>query len=375
MICSEVPRSQQRQIARAVQDLFGTPDEPAAARVTGLDLGRLRTAAGRVRGDGVGGDVGLYRRHCASCHGVTGDGYGPRSALLNPYPRDFTEATFKFKSTETSRRPTTADLRRILDRGIPGTAMPSFGSLTQEKKVALIEYVMYLSMRGQMEVALAHYCTDELDEEDSLNTAQKSLMDELLAPIAAAWRGAPQHVIEPPEQVPSRRDRSSAERGRSVANGRALFYGKRANCFTCHDESTPALEQSDQYADQYDDWNKQVRQFLDSYGDIDTGGLVLLSPRKIVPRNLRSGVFRGGPQPVDLYRRIHAGIDGTPMPAVGPLVTGREGVLAPAEIWSLVDYLQQLPTEPADSTDGRSTGLAGPERTGTTLGGVTGAID
>src|SRR5207248_2464538 len=33
------------------------------------------------------------------------------------------------------------------------------------------------------------------------------------------------------------------------------------------------------------------------------------------PRNLRLGVYRGGRRPLDLYYRIHDGINGTPMPA------------------------------------------------------------
>ena len=37
----------------------------------------------------------------------------------------------------------------------------------------------------------------------------------------------------------------------------------------------------------------------------------------IVPRNLTRGLFRGGRRPIDIYRRIYAGINGTPMPALG----------------------------------------------------------
>jgi len=343
LVRSDIPLSQQAQIGTVLEDLFGTPDDPVVPAQSGLDLERLQRGAGSVRGK-----RGLYRAHCARCHGITGDGYGPAATLLNPYPRDFTQGKFKFKSTATSRQPTRADLLRVLHRGIPGTAMPSFRSLPSEQKEALAEYVQYLSVRGQMQTALALYCMEELDQEDALDADREPLIDELLVPIVELWRNAPQHVIRPPEQDPSPHDRSLEELTRSVDQGRELFYGKRTNCFTCHDDTLPKEAQSEVYADQYDDWNKQVKRFLDNYKDGNQAGqMALLPPRKIAPRDLNSGVLRGGARRVDLYRRIHAGIDGTPMPAVGPLAASGAGVLAPAEIWSLVDYLRQLPSEPA----------------------------
>ena len=50
--------------------------------------------------------------------------------------------------------------RRLHD-GIPGTAMPSFALLPPDEVEALVEYVKYLSMRGQMETALADYVFNE----------------------------------------------------------------------------------------------------------------------------------------------------------------------------------------------------------------------
>ncbi|HEY2251904.1 MAG TPA: hypothetical protein VGH74_12620, partial [Planctomycetaceae bacterium] len=70
-----------------------------------------------------------------------------------------------------------------------------------------------------------------------------------------------------------------------------------------------------------------------------------LPTRNIIPRNLRSGIYRGGRAPYDLYRRIAVGINGTPMPgarAAGPGQTG----LQPDEIWNVVDYVRSLPYEP-----------------------------
>ena len=58
-------------------------------------------------------------------------------------------------------------------------------------------------------------------------------------------------------------------------------------------------------------------------------------------------MFRGGRRPLDLYRRIHQGIAGTPMPAGGPAAPGAQGTLTEQEMWQIVDYVRSLPFEPA----------------------------
>ncbi|MDA1266149.1 MAG: hypothetical protein O2816_13795, partial [Planctomycetota bacterium] len=43
---------------------------------------------------------GLYRDHCALCHGDRGEGDGPAAALLHPPARDFTLGFFRLATTE-----------------------------------------------------------------------------------------------------------------------------------------------------------------------------------------------------------------------------------------------------------------------------------
>ena len=73
----------------------------------------------------------------------------------------------------------------------------------------------------------------------------------------------------------------------------------------------------------------------------------LLPPRNAIPRNLRDNMFRGGRRPLDIFRRIHQGIAGTPMPAGGPVAPGAQGTLTEQEMWQIVDYVRSLPFEPA----------------------------
>jgi mono/diheme cytochrome c family protein len=343
MIREDILPVHQQEIANTLGAMFGTPDEPFVVPEMGLDLRKLQVAAGAVWSDQQGRRHGLYREHCAHCHGISGDGRGPTAAFLDPYPRDYRKGAFKFKSTERPAPPTSIDLMRILDNGIPGTAMPSFRLLPTEEKEALVEYVRYLSMRGQMETALVAYCVDEgLEEGDHIDTSRQILIDELLAPVAEKWASAEEQIVRPDEQLAPAPDRSSDELTQSIAKGRELFYGKKANCFSCHGDTALGDGQID-----YDDWNKAVWQFEQDNPRFDARSLGLVPPRKIKPRNLRQGIYRGGRRPLDLYWRIHAGINGTPMPAAGPGATGTQATLSPEEIWQLVDYVQSLPYEAA----------------------------
>lgn len=63
------------------------------------------------------------------------------------------------------------------------------------------------------------------------------------------------------------------------------------------------------------------------------------------PRDFNTGAFRGGNTGTDLYLRIHNGMAGTPMPPFG------EGVITPAERWSLVHYIQSLRRKDIDLHD------------------------
>ena len=336
--------AQQQQVATIMLAMFGTPDDPVCLPETGLDPAKLRLAAGPVRSDIVGRKNGLYREHCVHCHGITGDGLGPTAAFLNPYPRDYRPGVFKYKSTERSDKPTHADLVRILHKGIPGTSMPSIALLSPIEVDALVEYVTYLSIRGETELALMRQFF-ELDDEDEgkLPETQEFLIAEVLEPIAEKWAAAVDAEIEVPEMP------TGIELAESIAKGRELFFGDKANCVKCH--GVTAL--GDGQANDYDGWSKNIvkiearlsglaksdadaaeRQWAAEFGQVLSGDA--LKPRTIPPRNLRHGIYRGGRRPLDLYYRIHAGINGAPMPAA-------KGTVDPEDIWHIVNYVRSLP--------------------------------
>jgi mono/diheme cytochrome c family protein len=362
--------TQRQDIDEVLQALFGTPDKPSLPAVEGIELGkiaslsRLKLAAGPVGSDEQGNPRGLYREHCAHCHGISGDGAGPTASFLNPYPRDYRKGQFKFKSTPVGQKPTHDDLKKIVLDGIPGTAMPSFKLLPDLEVEAMVEYVKYLSIRGEVERGLLQAATN-LDPEDknarlitvlpaNATTEQKAAQQEqitavkeVVKSVVERWDGAAAAVTP----IPARPKMTKEELAASIKHGRELFFGTIANCIKCHGDS--AL--GDGQTTDYDEWTKEfidlgknpqvIRQFV-SRG--------MLPPRTIRPRNLRQGVFRGGLRPIDIYWRMINGIEGTPMPALSTNVR-KEGdppeakKLNPEEIWDLVNYVQSLPYDPINS--------------------------
>ena len=89
----------------------------------------------------------VYREHCASCHGVDGDGQGKVAQDLSTKPRDLTKGVYKFRSTPSGDLPTDDDLFRTISEGIPGTAMDSYKGLPKTDLRALVMYLKALSPR------------------------------------------------------------------------------------------------------------------------------------------------------------------------------------------------------------------------------------
>ncbi len=83
----------------------------------------------------------LYERRCLFCHGPGGEGDGPVSRGIFPKPRDFTRGIFKIRSTPSGSLPTDGDLYETLERGMPGTMMPSFSNLKEKQLWSLVYYV------------------------------------------------------------------------------------------------------------------------------------------------------------------------------------------------------------------------------------------
>lgn len=83
-----------------------------------------------------------YARECAACHGTEGDGKGLGAHYVNPRPRDFTLAVYKLRSTPNGEVPTHDDLFNTITDGVPNSMMPSFKSLSEKERWALVEVIL-----------------------------------------------------------------------------------------------------------------------------------------------------------------------------------------------------------------------------------------
>ncbi|MBX9790520.1 MAG: c-type cytochrome [Pirellulales bacterium] len=208
----------------------------------------------------------LYGRHCAACHGEKGDGKGIAAVFLYPKPRDFRAGNFRLVSTA-NNVPTIEDLEGAIARGMPGSAMPPWEHLSAGARRELAEYVMQLRRDGAKDIELAIAA-----EEETERTPEE--LEEAIAPLIT-----PGPMIEVPPLPPS-----SAE---AIERGRELY--KTKGCAACHGNEGRG------------DGQQQM---------IDTEGFATR------PRDLTRGLYKGDPDPVVVYRRILAGMPGTPMPSL-----------------------------------------------------------
>lgn len=352
-----------KEIGTILTSLFGTPDDPKFPFLLGDDdpaheiisLDNLRMAAGPARTDKRGKPSGLYREHCVHCHGISGDGTGVTASSLDPYPRDFRLGKFKFKSTPLRRPPPDHDLQKILENGIPGTAMPSFRTLPPKEIQALIQYVKYLSIRGQFErYLLAEMAglggeplidlnlvtsedgkqpSDE-DREEFEEQLEIVIGEGLLENIIDRWLD-PEKKITKIVAAPAEFNPYYPGHAEFIDLGRKLFFAK-GNCLQCHGDTGVGDGQLSNFDDWTNDWKNSANVDPNdpaTYREFTAVGA--LPPRPVRPRNLNVPGYRGGGHPHDLFLRLTNGIEGTPMPA--------STALSSDEVWAMVAYVKSLP--------------------------------
>lgn len=79
---------------------------------------------------------GLYLANCVPCHGVTGDGNGPRAYFVFPKPRDFTDSAARARFS----RPM---LYRAIAEGSVGTEMAAWDKVLQPQQIADIAQYLF----------------------------------------------------------------------------------------------------------------------------------------------------------------------------------------------------------------------------------------
>jgi mono/diheme cytochrome c family protein len=348
-----LPAKDRATLEKALEDLFGTPAEPKVkVEPYAEDLQKYKIDPGVFKKLQLGDKElkegsRLYRIHCLHCHGVSGDGRGPTAKWVNPHPRDYRPGLFKFQSVdqvvgESNLPPRRADLRRTLEQGVEGTSMPSFVVLPPDELDLLAGYVMHLSMRGKTEfqTILDGYkykdnkleMTGKLKEpEDDDTDLEAGDLAKYVAyqakKVVAKWMLSETRHIKPSDYPFEEVDFDLYKKGdpkqvknfevmqESVKRGFEVFTTKKGDCQTCHK-----------------DFGRRSEYTFDMWGNLKR------------PANLTLGVYRGGRRPIDLYYRVHSGINGALMVAYGgALITKSADGTTKDEVWDVVNFLQVLP--------------------------------
>ena len=96
---------------------------------------------GGLKGDADKGRQ-FYMSNCFACHGVKGDGNGPRAHFNTPRPRDFT--------SEASRRMLNRErLFNSITKGKVGTVMPAWGKVLTDQQIANIAEFVFTNFIQQ----------------------------------------------------------------------------------------------------------------------------------------------------------------------------------------------------------------------------------
>ena len=206
--------------------------EGEGAKIRPIAQSRLDTRTNTEVKKSQAGGYALYRKHCLHCHGVSGAGDGPTAQYLYPKPRDYRMGLYKFTSTSTGAKPTRDDLRKTIRYGLHGSSMPSFEALmTNGEMEQVIDYMTFLSMRGEIERALIDEASGA-DDKDADTAITKETVAEIAANVFAKWKSAESQVLGPAvaRVAPSKE---------SIHRGRELFLGlnksgNKVECAGCH---------------------------------------------------------------------------------------------------------------------------------------------
>ena len=259
---------------------------------------KMLASAGETHQDLAHGQA-VYQERCVQCHGVSGDGNGPSAKYMYPRPRDYRKGIFKFASTPYGYRPLREDLLRTVRQGVRGTSMPGFSLLAESDLQSVVDYVLTLARRGELERQII----DMADADSAVNADE--VQSDLVPAVLVRWTDAESSEVLPASPQP----RFTTE---NVERGKKAFLTK--GCSKCHGEDGRGQTADNRGADA---WGHQTR-----------------------AADLTSGMLHGGNRPLDIYRRIYNGINGTPMPSFANALKEE-----PNTVWDLVAYVLTLTNE------------------------------
>jgi mono/diheme cytochrome c family protein len=213
--------------------------------------------------------------------------------------------------------------------------MPAFPWVSNDELQAVVDYVILLSQRGELE----RFLVVEAEEYPADEPLEDALIEELEQQVVQSWSPEETPQVIPRTAMPLMTDET-------IELGRQAFLSR--GCAKCHGEDGRGHTQENVGKDA---WGNTVK-----------------------AADLTSGMLRGGRRPLDVYLRIQTGINGTPMPDFATALAEE-----PETTWHLAHYILHLANRkgtaspPGNTQEGGAAGgAAGPgaARDGT-QGGAT----
>jgi len=290
-----------------------------------------------------------YTHYCRACHGDKGDGRGVAALGLRPPPRDFTQGKFKFAAVESGSLPNDEDFRRIVKKGLHGTAMLEW-DVPDAELANIIQYIKTFSPKwlkekpgtpivpspnpwgGQEQAAiqrgkeLYHVTTQcagchpnyaTKDEIASMTMRLKkfqvtSFRDDMYGSILkeSEYRTTLAPVDEPPATAHAKHETKGDGHGAKAEGSKAEEHGAKPA------SKTEAAKPNYYYVN-------------------------------ILPPDFTRQPIRSGSELEDLFRTIAAGVGGTAMPswkATAPYTDPNTGEKweGDKDIWALAHYVKSL---------------------------------
>ena len=218
--------------------------------------------------------VALYQKHCASCHGVQGDGIGPASRHLSPAARNFTREPMRYVSGANSLA-NDLDIATTIRKGLEGVSMPGFRQFAEQEIETLVQQVRRFQREGHR-IKFRRQNATIASAATNVESNQLKAVEQENALIESRMQGGP--------TIPDVELLSSTESRRKV--GEEVF--SRLGCIQCHRTSAES----------------SIRLFGDSMG------------RTLRARDFITEPMRRGNDRQEIYRRIVLGMPGTPHPAL-----------------------------------------------------------
>jgi mono/diheme cytochrome c family protein len=286
-----------------------------------------------------------YTHYCRACHGDKGDGRGPSALGLRPPPRDFTQGKFKFAAVESGSLPNDDDFRRIVKKGLHGTAMLQWDVPDDELRY-IIQYIKTFSPKWQKEKPGAPIVAppDPWAGQDAAAVQRGKDLYHVTTQCAGCH---PNYATkEDIAAMTMRLKKTQITSFRDDMYGAVLKESEYRTTLRPEDEPPPSKHAKHEGAKHEEESAKKGEKEEGSEKEAKT------APAKyyvvsILPPDFTRTPLRSGDELTDLYRTIAAGVGGTAMPswkATAPYTDPNTGEHWDGEkdIWALAHYVKSL---------------------------------